>query len=154
MGRLQINKSIGKQYYWLLSWPWPKTKLEAHGAHTVDGINYASVCHMGPKYSPRPQNGFFTKRAQNRALELSIGASGSKLHCASFLSWPCLGKSINFVDAVYLLCFADRNWLPIICFCHNLVPDATSGRNETSIRHRITRWIQWACFYIKKPIGK
>ena len=63
---------------------------------TVDGIIYASVFNMKPKHGLRPQNDLFTKRVENRSLELTTGASGSKLHCASFLSWLCLAKSVDF----------------------------------------------------------
>ena len=101
-----------------------------------------------------PQNGFFTKRVQNRDLELSTGASGSKLRCASFLSWTCSGKNVNSVHILVLTCFIVENWLPIICLYYELVPDASSGRNKTGIQHRIERRNQWDRFQINESIWK
>ena len=115
--------------------------------YTVGGINIATLCHMGPKYGPRHQNCFFTKRAQNRDLELTIGASGSKCRCASFLSWPYVEKVCILFRIPSFCCV-----LPIkidfeqFWFYHQLVPDASSGRNKTAILHQIARRTWWDRF--------
>ena len=118
---------------------------------TVDGINYASVFHMGSKHGLRPKICFFTKWVQNRDLELSTGASGSKLWCASFLSWTCSGKNIDSVYILALTCFIVENWPQIICLYHDLVPDASFGR-DNGIQHRIARRNQWNRFQINESI--
>ena len=88
-------------------------------------------CDTGGKQAKTTIMFFGRNRSQNRALELKISASGSKLRCASFLFFPSARKFPEMFDLANHSCFFGQKMVLASKLVHIQVPELKIGPSDT-----------------------
>ena len=88
-------------------------------------------CDTGGKQAKTTIMLFGRNRSQNRALELKISASGSKLRCASFLFFPSARKFPEKRDLGNHSCFFDKKKVFASKLVHIQVLELKIGPSDT-----------------------